>query len=154
MMLFSSAAFAGDEVLLTVTGNISRSNQADKKTYVFSFRDLTKLPATTIHTKTTWTPESDFVGPTISDILKAVGASPNAKQINVITLDNYPATIPIEEIKKWEVILAHSQNGKRLTLGAKGPLWIIYPIDNYKADLDNNATRSKLAWAVKGFVIH
>jgi len=31
MMLFSSAAFAGDEVLLTVTGNISRSNQADKK---------------------------------------------------------------------------------------------------------------------------
>jgi hypothetical protein len=148
------AAFAGDEAILSLSGNISKSNQPDKKTYVFSFADLSKLPSNVIHTKTPWTAESDFTGPTMLDILKAVGANPNAKEVEVKTLDNYPVTLPISDFAKWNVILAHSQNGKRLKPSTKGPLWVLYPLDQYKAELDNNVTRSKLAWAVKGFIVH
>ncbi|HSY26155.1 MAG TPA: molybdopterin-dependent oxidoreductase [Burkholderiaceae bacterium] len=153
LAIVATTAFANDDAILTVSGNIAKSNQPDGKSYVFSFDALRKLPNTTVQTQTTWTTVSDFSGPSIRDLLKAVGASPDAKTVDVKTFDNYPVTIPIADFLKWEVILAHSQDGKRLTLSTRGPLWIIYPVDKYKADLDNNATRSKFAWAVKGLVV-
>ncbi len=151
---FTPAAFAGDEAILSLSGNITKSNQADKKSYVFSFAELSKLPSRTIRTKTPWSAESNFTGPSMLDILKAAGVSADAKEVEVKTWDNYPITLPISDFAKWNVLLAHSQNGKRLKLSTKGPLWIIYPIDQFKAELDNNAIRSKLAWAVKGFIVH
>lgn len=154
MALACHGAVAGDDEILKVSGNIAKSNQPDKKSYVFSFAELSKLPTTVVHTGTTWTTVSDFTGPRMTEILKAVGARPNAKVIDVKTLDNYPVTIPIADFSRWEVIMAHSQNGKRLTLDTKGPLWIVYPIDKYPSELDNNLTRTKFPWAVKEIVVN
>jgi hypothetical protein len=158
MVLTASAGHADDlsrdHSTFVVTGNISVTNQPDKKTFKFTLDDLRKLPNVVVRTKTIWTPTSDFEGPLLSDILKAVGAKADAKEIEVKSLDNFPATIPIADFKKWEVILAHTQNGKRYKLSTKGPFWIMYPVDNYKAELDNNLTRTKIVWAVNGIVVH
>lgn len=147
--LTTSFCLANDQAMLTVTGNITKTNQPDKKSYVFSFDELNKSPNTVVRTKTIWTPTSDYKGPLMRNILSIVGANPNAKNVEVKTHDNFVVTIPISDFKRWDVILAHSQNGQRLTLATKGPLWIMYPIDDHKADLNNNRTRPKLAWGVK-----
>lgn len=152
LALIASTAFAGNNAVLTITGNIEKSNQPDKKSYVFSLQALKQLPHTVVHTKTKWTAESDFAGPTIRDILKAVGAKADAKEVTVQTVDNYPVTIPIADFQKWDVVLAHSLNGKRLP-AAKAPLWVIYPFDAHPAELNNNDTLSKSAWAVKGLIV-
>jgi hypothetical protein len=150
----SSLSAANDQAILTITGNIAKTNQPDNKTFIFSFDALRQLPNTIVRTKTIWTPTSDFEGPMMRDVLSAVGANANAKEIQITTFDNYPVTIPIEDFNRWEVVLAHTKNGKRLTMASKGPLWIMYPVDKYKSELDNNITRTKIVWAVKSFVVH
>ena len=147
-------SFADDQAILTVTGNITKTNQPDKKSFVFSFDELNKLSNTVVRTQTIWTPTSDFKGSLIRDILSAVGANPDAKNVEVRTEHNYVVTIPISDFKQWEVILAYSQNGQRLTKMTKGPLWVIYPIDQYKSELNNNLTRTKFAWNVKKIVVN
>ncbi len=153
MTFTASLSFSNDLDVLTVTGNITKTNQPDKKTFIFSFNELSKLPNTIVHTKTIWTSTSDFSGPLISEILSAVGAHENAKTVEVKTIDNFYVTIPISDFKQWEVILAYSRDGRRLKASTKGPLWIIYPVDKYKSELNNNLTRPKLAWGVKEFVV-
>lgn len=152
--LTSSFCFANDQSMLTVTGNITKTNQPDKKSYVFSFNELNKLPNAVVHTQTIWTAISDFKGPLMRDILRVVGANADAKKVEIRCHDNFIVTIPISDFKRWKVILAHSQNAQRLTMATKGPLWIMYPLDEYKAELNNNLTRSKLAFGVKEIVVY
>lgn len=152
LSLFAPHAFAGEKAVLTITGEIANSNRPDKKTYVFSMKALRQLPRTVVHTKTKWTGEGDFSGPAIRDILAAAGAKPGAKEVAVQTVDNYVVAIPMADFQKWNVILAHSINGKNLPAD-KAPLWVIYPFDQHPAELNNNDTLSKSAWAVKGLSV-
>jgi hypothetical protein len=128
-----------DAKILTISGKISRTNTADGK-YVFSFADLQKLGDTKIKSTTRYTDVGEFVGPKIRDILKAVGVKPDATAVSVVAIDGYQQTIPLQDFEKWEVITAHSLNGKRLPIENKGPLWIMYPIDKYPNDLMNKTT--------------
>ncbi len=148
-----SFAQSGDAALLTVSGRIARTNSPDHKVYVFSFADLQKLDNTHITSTTTWEGKAEFDGPRVRDILKAVGAASDATEVAVVAIDGYVKSIPIEDFKKWEVIAAHTQNGKRLTVETKGPLWIMYPNDKYPEDLRNHVTNTKLVWALTGLVV-
>ena len=151
--LAPSASFAqSDAKILTVSGKITKTNTPDGK-YVFSLAELQKLGDTTIKSTTRYTEKGDFTGPKIRDILKAVGVKPDATAVSVKALDGYQQTIPLTDFSKWEVILAHSLNGKRLPIEAKGPLWIMYPIEKYPADLENNATTMKLVWSLTGLIV-
>ena len=144
---------ANDVSILTVTGKISRTNSQDKKAFVFSFDELKKLSQVSIRTQSIWLPESTFVGPKVSDVLAKVGMLPEAKEVAIKSIDNYPIAIPISDFMKWEVIFAHTINNKRLLIDNKGPLWIIYPHDKYPEDLKNNVTNIKSAWSVTGIEI-
>ncbi len=141
-----------DKKVLTVSGKIAKTNTPDGK-YVFTMAELQKLGDTTIKSTTRYTEVGDFTGPKIRDILKAVGVKPEATAVSVVALDGYQQTIPLTDFTKWEVITAHSLNGKRLPIEAKGPLWIMYPIDKYPAELMNNATTMKLVWSLTGLVV-
>jgi hypothetical protein len=152
--LTSSLSIANDQTILTVTGNITKTNQPNNRSFVFSFDELSKLSNTVVRTKTKWTATSNFAGPMMRDVLNFLGANRDAKNVEVRCHNNFVVTIPISDFKRWEVILAYSQNGQRLTMATKGPLWMMYPIDKYASELNNNLTQSKLAWAVKELVVH
>ena len=142
-----------DAKMLTVTGRITKTNSPDKMSYTFSMADLQKLGDVHVKSTTRYTGVGDFAGPRIRDILKAVGADPAATVVSVVALDGYQQTIPVTDFAKWDVIVAHSLNGKRLTVESKGPLWIMYPIDAHPAELLNNATTMKLVWSLTGLVV-
>ena len=148
------ASFAqSDGAILTVSGRIGRTNSADHKSYVFSFAELQKLGDTEITSTTRYVGTAKFTGARIRDILRAVQAPADATALSVVAIDGYQQTIPIADFAKWDVILAHTQNGKRLTVESKGPLWIMYPTDKYPGQLLNDETTSKLVWALTGFVV-
>ena len=136
----------------TRVANIDFTNTPDGK-YVFSFADLQKLGDTKIKSTTRYTDVGEFSGPKIRDIMKAVGVKPDATAVSVVAIDGYQQTIPLQDFEKWEVITAHSLNGKRLPIENKGPLWIMYPIDKYPNDLMNNKTTMKLVWNLTGLVV-
>lgn len=148
-----SYAAEDKEVLLTVSGLISKTNSADKKSFVFSFDDLQKVGGKSIQATTVYNGKSIYTGPLIRDILSTVGASSNAKSIILVGADDYRARVPITDIKKWDVVAAHSINGKRMIIETKGPLWAMYPLDQDPENLTYNTTAAKLVWNLVEIIV-
>ena len=132
--------------LLTVSGRIGRVNNDTSKTYDFTESDYLKLNQSSITTGTSWTPTSIFVGPLLLDVMQAAGVTSGT--LTFKTLDDYSAPIPWEDLVRYGVILAHSQDGKRLRNKRWGPLWTIYPRDQNPVALKGPIAESRFIWQV------
>jgi hypothetical protein len=109
---------------------------------------LLDLPNHTITTATEWTPRSRFDGPLLSDVLAL--AKVRGKSIRLFALDDYSITIPWSDMDRYGIILAHSQNGERLSKRKFGPLFLMYPRDQYASVLDTPTGTEKFIWQVCG----
>ncbi|HDR9508574.1 oxidoreductase [Burkholderia cepacia] len=147
----AAAAWAASSFTFTVDGNIDKSNQQGKTAYVFSEQALMALPQHTIVTSTSWTPKATFTGPRLSDVLKAVGA--HGTQIEFHCIDEYTFTIPVSDADRYGVILARTMNGKVLGNDNYGPLWIMYPRDQYPDELKTPLGEAKFAWQIIGLTV-
>jgi hypothetical protein len=136
---------------LDVDGEVRVTNNAAHTAYHFSEAELLALPAHSITTATTWTPRSTFTGPLLSDVLKAVGAY--GSQIEIHTLDDYTCIVPVADAARYGVVVAYAMNGQRLKVSNFGPLFLIYPRDQYPLELDGAAGDSKFAWQIKSMTI-
>ncbi len=159
-LLFGAAAFAAlpciattrkyqtlkPKALLTVSGLIGRVNNDISHTYDFSEAEFLQLPTTSITTSTPWTPTSVFVGPLLIDVMHAAGVT--SGRLTFKTLDDYSASIPWEDLVRYGVILAHTKDGQRLNIKRWGPLWTIYPRDQYPAALSGPIAESRFIWQV------
>ena len=145
-VLPSMAATLQPKALLTVSGRIGRVNNEAKDTYDFSEADFLKLATTSITTGTPWTPTSVFVGPLLIDVMRAAGVTSGT--LTFKTLNDYSAPIPWEDLVRYGVILAHSQDGQRLNKKRWGPLWTIYPRDQNPAALRGPIAESRFIWQV------
>lgn len=117
------------EVLLTVSGDLSVTNDGDKA--VFDLEMLRAMDETTYTTKTPWTdgPQT-FTGVSLKallDELKVKGGSLSATAIN-----DYSIEIPATDAVDGGPIIAYLQNGEEMSVRDKGPLWVIYPYDSSK----------------------
>ncbi|WP_020409973.1 hypothetical protein [Hahella ganghwensis] len=113
-------------VVLTVTGNISQTNDHDEA--AFDLEMLDQLPQHSITTTTPWFDDSrTFTGPLVRDVLELLGAKgTNAK---AVALNDYHIDIPAEDFQEYDVVLATRIDGEILTIRDKGPIFIIYPFD-------------------------
>lgn len=154
-LLLGSMAFAAlpsmastlqPKALLTVSGRIGRVNNETTDTYDFSEAEFLKLATTSITTGTPWTPTSVFVGPLLVDVMRAAGVTSGT--LTFKTLNDYWAPIPWEDLVRYGVILAHSQNGQRLNNKRWGPLWTIYPRDQNPVALKGPIAESRFIWQV------
>ena len=134
------------KALLTVSGRIGRVNNKTTNTYDFTEPDFLELNQSSITTGTSWTPTSVFVGPLLLDVMQAAGVTSGT--LTFKTLDDYSAPIPWEDLVRYGVILAHSQDGKRLNNKRWGPLWTIYPRDQYPVALKGPIAESRFIWQV------
>ena len=134
------------KALLTVSGRIGRVNNDTTNTYDFTESDFLKLTQSSITTGTSWTPTSVFVGPLLLNVMQAAGVTSGT--LTFKTLDDYSAPIPWEDLVRYGVILAHSQDGKRLNNKRWGPLWTIYPRDQNPVALKGPIAESRFIWQV------
>ena len=140
------AAALQPKALLTVSGRIGRVNNRTTNTYDFTESAFLKLNQSSITTGTCWTPTSLFVGPLLLDVMQTAGVT--AGTLTLKTLDDYSAPIPWEDLVRYGVILAHSQDGKRLSNKRWGPLWTIYPRDQNPVALKGPIAESRFIWQV------
>lgn len=127
-------------VILTVTGAITRTNAPGRAE--FDAGMLEALGIETLTTSTSWTDgPQDFEGVRASRLLEAVGA--NGTEIDAVALNDYVADIPIATIKEYRVLLALRQNGVTLTPRDKGPVWIVFPRDEFP---ELNDPRIDIRW--------
>ena len=135
-------------VLLTVTGNIQPAKAAAGNKATFNFKELSALATTSIRATTNYSGNAEYTGPLMKDVLAKAGMPATAKEVILVGLDGYQIRVPVSDFMKWEVVLAHTQDGKRLVIETKGPLLVMYPNDKHPKELRNHATNIKQVWAL------
>lgn len=117
------------DVILSVSGDISRTNRGDEA--VFDRRMLGTLPHHVLKTHTVVTDgENTFEGFLMTDLLDWVGA--DGDTVTASALNDYVIDIPMGDFARFHVLVATKMDGKTLTARDKGPLWIVYPRDDYR----------------------
>ncbi|GLR63335.1 hypothetical protein [Marinospirillum insulare] len=143
---FADLPKAEGEVLLTVTGKITHTNQQD--TAVFDLSLLESLEQQEIITHNPWFSGSNrYYGPLGRSLVKAVGADFNSN-MRVTSLNGFITEIPVSDFVKYDVILALKKNGKYQRIRDRGPIFTIYPFDQHpKLNTEKHYNRS--VWQVE-----
>lgn len=109
--------------------------------------ELRQMNQATIRTKTPWIGQvASFEGVLVRDLLAAARVA--GKSIRVRALNDYAIEIPIEDIAKYDVILATRLDGRPMSVRDKGPYWIMYPFDAH-AELRTDRFYERAIWQVK-----
>jgi hypothetical protein len=130
--------------ILSVSGNITRTNSGPEA--LFDRDMLEALGTVGFETVTPWDKQPvRFEGVPLARLLDRLGTS--GTRVTAVALNDYSAELPIEDIRKYEVILALKQNGEYMPVRGKGPLFIVY---NFDADpeLKNQKFYSRCVWQV------
>ena len=132
-------------VLLTVTGRIRNTN-ADGAAR-FDRAMLEAVGVRRLATSTAWTEgRTEFEGVLARDLLDAVGAEGGS--VTATALNDYSVAIPLDELRRYPVLLALKMDGHYLKVMDKGPVWIVYPRDQYK-DLQDSLTDKRWVWQLR-----
>ena len=150
IFLFGSMAHADGlmepqgPVVLTVFGNITHTNGDGVAQF-----DRAMLAALDQRTTTASTPwfdgPRDFDGPLAAAILDAVGAQ--GSMMRVIALNDYAANVPIDDARNFPVVFATHLDGNVMSVRDKGPLFLIYPFDEYP-ELFNEIYFGRSVWQI------
>jgi hypothetical protein len=119
-------------VLLTISGKISATNVGN--TAAFDRAMLEALPRHQLKTSTAWTDGvKTFEGVLLRDVLARVETKGSeGALVKATALNDYSIDIPVADFNRFDVLLAWSMDGERLTVRDKGPLWIVYPRDQVR----------------------
>lgn len=149
-LVVSTQLWAGElskptgKVLLTVSGNIENTNEDGKAT--FDTASLEKLGMVSFQTTSPWyNGRTTFTGIPLQKLMDFVGAKGSV--VKVTALNDYTTVIPLNDFRKYNVILALKINGKHMQIRDKGPLFIVYPYDSIP-ELNNQIYYSRSAWQV------
>ena len=135
--------------ILTISGNIGATNAG--ATAQFDRAMLEQMGMESFTTTTPWfTGPVEFEGVPLADLMTAVGA--NGTEIEAVALNDYKATIPIEDFEKYHVLLALKRDGEYMPVRDKGPLFIVYPYDEH-GELQAQKFYSRSVWQVKELVV-
>jgi hypothetical protein len=86
--------------------------------------------------------EVTFRGPLVRDVL----TPPEGATIAVMrAINDYAVEIPLEDFTRFDVILATHMDGTALSRRDKGPIWVMYPLDDH-AELADAVYVNRLIW--------
>jgi len=135
--------------ILTISGGISAKNAGE--TAQFDRAMLEKLGMESFTTTTPWfTGPVEFEGIRLDALLEIVGA--DGTEVQAVALNDYKATIPLEDFAKYNVLLALKRDGEYMPVRDKGPLFIVYPYDEFD-ELQAQTFYSRSVWQVKELIV-
>ncbi|NKC23085.1 oxidoreductase [Ochrobactrum oryzae] len=135
--------------ILVISGNISNTNVGDTAQF-----DRDMLEAVGLETVETANPWYDgrvrFEGVSMDKLMTVVGAK--GTKVTAVALNDYVSTLPMEDLKKFNVILAMKRDGNYMAVRDKGPLFIIYPYDS-DPQLQSQTYYTRSAWQVAKLIV-
>lgn len=119
------------EIILEVDGQILNHTEGSGHV-LLDFEGLRGLGEETVVTTTPWTQgPGTFRGVRINRILEHAGVDGDARDVLASALNAYQSIVPAGDIIRYNPLIAYEQNNRRLTIRGKGPLWIIYPLEDF-----------------------
>jgi len=115
------------DTVLVVSGNTSAESSQG---IVFDMAALQNLPSTKITTSNPWIKgAAEFTGVRISALLESVGAQTN--DIEARAANEYKFKLTGIDFDKYPIIIAYLKDGNPMEFRELGPLWIIFPFDDF-----------------------
>lgn len=137
------------QIILTIDGNIANTTDGSAAQF-----DRAQLEALGLRELSTSNPFVEglqhYEGILFSDLLDLVGAE--GSTVVATALDGYSIDIPIEDVRAFPIIVAIKWNGKIMRVRNKGPLWIVYPVDQYE-DLQSETYSARSIWQLSHLTI-
>lgn len=133
-------------VVLTITGSIETTN-TDTGAAEFDMQMLQSLPMVTVETSTPWTEGVvTFEGVTGEALMMLVGGEGGA--VAAVALNDYVSEIPFDEFAGGDVFVAYHQDGRRISVRERGPLWVLYPFDE-RPEYDDQTHYARSVWQLR-----
>ncbi|NOH78527.1 molybdopterin-dependent oxidoreductase [Vibrio sp. RE86] len=144
ILLFCANVFSSELVI--------RIPEEQEKTLPHS--DIIKhLPSTTFATSLPWFKgKNSFTGFKVTDLLTHLNID-DAFSVSFIALNDYAASSQIDDIEKYQPIVAYKMNDKKMKVRDKGPYWLIFNLDEH-ADINNAVYHSQMVWQIDEILIH
>jgi hypothetical protein len=140
----SAPAIARPEPILTLSGGGGEPRDFDRAT-------LEGLGTAKVLTTTPWTEGvQEFEGVLLRTVLNTSGRRGTVAFMKA--LNEYKIELPLQDAEKWPVLLAMKRNGKYMPVRDKGPLWVIYPIDDDPV-LRSPAVADRMIWQLRSIEV-
>ena len=140
--LAGSTAHAKWRPFLKITGR-TRSGAEE----LWTRADLEALGADAMETATPWHHGVQrFEGVRLAKLLDHVGAE-NLAAANFHALNDYTASVPLADVRRYDLLLALRRNGADMPVADKGPMFLVYPFDQF-SELDGPGFRARSIWQV------
>lgn len=140
-------------VVLTLTGRLRSPNRlvGGEPHAVFDMSMIERMPQSSLTTRTPWYSQPrTFTGPLLRDVLAAAAAQGSI--LRASALNDYRVDIPMEDVQRFDVVLAHRLDDKPMSVRDKGPLFIIYPFDS-RRELRTTVYYTRCAWQLKAIEV-
>ena len=129
------------DVILAVDGMINECNDGLEVHFDRAMMDA--LPKKQIKTENPWDHgPSVYEGVLLRDLMKYVKA--DGKTATFSALNDFRSDMPIEDMDKYDVILAYKRDGVDLSVRDKGPFFVVFPF----SDVPELATEARYAQSV------
>lgn len=132
------------EAVLTVSkGEASQS---------FSLDDILAMPQTTVATDNNYVDGTTvFQGPSLRLLLEKMDISADAT-LRMTALNDFSVELPASDAFNYDVILAVLQGGEKMSVRDKGPIWVIYPMDD-NPELQDDLLSDRLVWQLSSITV-
>ena len=158
--LAAGLATPGDPVVLTVAGKIAETNRGPTNPeldpiflyHEISFEAAAAFDRAMLESLGTqeivlsyekWAEDYRLSGPRLADVLAAVGAQ--GRPVTITAIDGYAVELSAEDLASRDWIVALERNGRPLSIGGLGPLWVVYDAPGRTLGHDDVA---RWPWAV------
>ncbi|WP_295895263.1 hypothetical protein [uncultured Vibrio sp.] len=129
---------------------------ADNSAVTLSYEQISKeIPTNSFKTKLPWYEEPNaFTGMLVTDLISYLGKQPSdVTNVSFIALNDYAASSTIEDILKYEPIIAYKMNKNKMKIRNKGPYWLVFNVDKYQ-EIDNDIFYTQMVWQIDEIIIH
>lgn len=134
------AARAGDELVMVRPESLGG---AAEKTLTIA--ELRALPQHELLVDTEWYEGTQsFTGPLARDVIQVIGQG-TGTIAHLVAINDYAIDVPFSDFETYDVIFALDQNGEPMSPRDKGPIWVMYPLNDH-AELRDPETNGKLLW--------
>jgi hypothetical protein len=74
---------------------------------------------------------ADFQGVPVSALIDRAGVVPEATDVTFVAFDAFRATLRLEDLQRYPILLALARNGKPIPRSEGGPLYLVHPITQF-----------------------
>ncbi len=145
LVMAAPSVFAAEETLLTLRNPRIEGRHG---VIMFTRADLEALQQEEITTTNDFVDgEALFRGPSAFALIDQIGHA-GARVVRLTAANDFFIDVEIQELFDYGAILAMEMNGTRLTRRSRGPIWLMYPVDQYE-ELQTPSINNRLIWQLK-----